>query len=297
MNGRSEAIASPTPLIEVQGAKRVFRGWSAILEKFAPRTSGAILIGVVVWMWFPIVELVLMSMNQQPFRGIPDLHPTTRWYSDLLKTHDVGSALKDSIVIACVVASICAIGGFCVAKAFEGLRRKGLFLVIVLVPIFIPGLILGFGWLIMADAIGVRAGTPTLMAVHLTWAFPFAFLTMLIATSRIDARLREAAADLNAAPWQVVRDIDIPLLRSAIFAAFLFGFLLSFNELPRSIFAGGATITLPLYVWAQNASHSSTVPLVYALTTLILVGSLVCICFAYWLMFRSARPARLGQRV
>jgi len=83
------------------------------------------------------------------------------------------------------------------------------------------------------------------------------------------------------------------VVRSGIVAAFLFGFLLSFSELLRSIFVSGPVTTLPLYVWAQDSSHSSTVPLIYTLTTRIILASLIGIGFAYWRLFRRTDVSRL----
>jgi ABC-type spermidine/putrescine transport system permease subunit II len=190
-----------------------------------------------------------------------------------------------------------AAAAFATARSFGRFRYRGAFLLYVLLPVLLPGLVFGFALLIYSAQLGIDLGPKTVTAAHLAWAFPFGFLAMLIATSRLDTRLLEAAADLGASRWQVFRDIEFPLLRPGIVAAFLFGFLLSFNELVRSIFVSGPTTTLPLYIWAQNSSHLSTVPLVYALTTLITLASLVVIGIAYWLLFRRAPASRLGRNV
>jgi hypothetical protein len=52
-----------------------------------------------------------------------------------------------------------------------------------------------------------------------------------------------------------------------------------------SIFLRGRETTLPLYVWAQASSHTSNVPLIYALSTVVLLVSLVVITGAFWLLF------------
>jgi ABC-type spermidine/putrescine transport system permease subunit II len=167
----------------------------------------------------------------------------------------------------------------------------------VLAPLFVPGLIFGFGVLVYADAVKATPGWLTLVVAHLSWAFPFSFLAMLIASSRLDPRLLEAGADLGASRLEVLRDIELPLLRPGVVAAFLFGFLLSFNELVRTIFVNGDVTTLPVYVWAAESSHSSTAPVTYALTSLIMGASLVLVSAAYWLLFRRGTRSRLAQNV
>jgi ABC-type spermidine/putrescine transport system permease subunit II len=285
------------PIVVATGLRgrltRVNAAFEWVVGWLAPTLLGLVL----VWMWFPIVDLALMSVNEQPFRGIPNGNLTSEWYRSLFRSGGVGSALKTSIAIGLVVALLVAIAAFFTARAFGKMRRRGTFMLYVLLPIFLPGLVLGFALLIYAAQLGVGLGPKAVGVAHLAWAFPFGFLAMLIATSRLDPRLLEAAADLGASRWSTFRDIELPLLQSGIVAAFLFGFLLSFNELARSIFVSGSTITLPLFIWAQNSSHLSTVPLVYALMTLITLTSLVVIGIAYWLLFRRAQQSRLGQNV
>lgn len=289
--------AAPEALIRPAGLRGKLAPVSAVFEWFATRFGPVLLIFFLIWIWFPIIELGLMSINKQPFRGIPNGNVTTEWYRSLFSAQGVGAALRSSVWIALIVGLIVAAVAFPTARRFGQMRHRGAFLLYVLLPVFLPGLVLGFAMLIYSAQLGINLGSESVTAAHLAWAFPFGFLAMLIATSRLDTRLLEAAADLGASRWEVFRDIEFPLLRPGLVAAFLFGFLLSFNELVRSIFVAGPVITLPLYMWAQNSSHSSTVPLVYALTTLITIASLIVIAIAYWLLFRRSAASRLGRNV
>ncbi len=285
------------PLIRPLGIRGKLSRASTGFEWLATRLGPTFLFVFLIWIWFPIVDLALMSVNRQPFRGIPNANLTTEWYRSLSSAQGVTGAVRSSALIGLVVGLIVAAASFFTARRFGRIRHRGIFLIYVLLPVFLPGLVFGFAMLIYSSQLGVNLGSETIAAAHLAWAFPFGFLAMLIATSRLDLRLLEAAADLGATRWQVFRDIEFPLLRPGLVAALLFGFLLSFNELVRSIFVSGPTVTLPLYMWAQNSSHSSTVPLVYALTSLIMVSSLIVIAVAYTLLFRGAAVSRLGRNV
>lgn len=289
--------ATVNALVQPSGLRGRLARASSAFEWVATRLGPIFLFAFIFWIWFPIVDLALMSINKQPFRGIPNGQLTTQWYRSLFSAMGVTSAVRTSALIALVIGVLVAAIAFTVARKFGSLRHRGLFLLYVLLPVFVPGLVFGFAVLIYSAQLGISLGNTTVAAVHLAWALPFGFLAMLIATSRLDLRLLEAAADLGATRWQVFRDIEFPLLRPGLVAALLFGFLLSFNELVRSIFVSGQTVTLPLYMWAQNSSHTSTVPLVYALETLIMLGSLALIGAAYWLLFRGASVSRLGRNV
>jgi ABC-type spermidine/putrescine transport system permease subunit II len=294
MNTRS--FTEPAALIQPTGWRRL--GVASVrFERVVWTLSAVILTVLLVWIWFPIIDLALMSVNKAPFRGIPNGNLTTSWYHQLFQQTDVGSALRTSIEGGLVVAAIAAVTALIVARAFQRLKHKSLFLLYVLMPLFVPGLIFGFGILVYSDLLSWQPGWTTVVFAHLSWAFPFAFLAMLIATSRLDTRILEAAADLGASRWQILRDIEVPLLRPGLVSAFLFGFLLSFNELVRTIFVNGQVTTLPVYVWAADSSHSSTVPITYALTTLIMLASLGLIAVAYWLLFRSGGQRQLAKNV
>ena len=119
-----------------------------------------------------------------------------------------------------------------------------------------------------------------------TVAVVFALLSVLVVAARFDVRLLEIAADLGAGGWRRFRDIEAPLLLPGILSAGFFGFLLSLNELPRSIYLRGGITTLPLFQWAEASSHSTMVPLIYALSTLITLASLALTVFALRLLFR-----------
>ena len=88
-----------------------------------------------------------------------------------------------------------------------------------------------------------------------------------------------------AAVWQ----IEIPILKPGIYAAGFFGFLLSFNELPFSIFMRAGQDTLPLYLWIQSGAHNTTVPLIYAMSTIVTVGSIGLTFLAIKLAFGGGK--------
>ncbi|MCG8359932.1 MAG: ABC transporter permease subunit, partial [Kiloniellales bacterium] len=100
-----------------------------------------------------------------------------------------------------------------------------------------------------------------------------------------DTRLLDAAGDLGASPWRRFWDIEFPLILPGVVAAALFGFLLSFNELSRSILLSGRVETLPIFEWAQASAHTSNVPLIFSLSTLVLLASMALVCTAFMMLF------------
>jgi putative spermidine/putrescine transport system permease protein/spermidine/putrescine transport system permease protein len=62
--------------------------------------------------------------------------------------------------------------------------------------------------------------------------------------------------------------------------------LLAFNELIRSYLVRGSTTTLPIYFWTMMTAHVSTAPLIYGLTSLMLVASLLLLGLAFGVVLR-----------
>jgi ABC-type spermidine/putrescine transport system permease subunit II len=98
------------------------------------------------------------------------------------------------------------------------------------------------------------------MALHLELGFWSIFLTQLI--------------------WALPFSLLL-----VIVGAGLFSFLLSFSELPRSLFVRGLSTTMPIYNWAMAASQQSNVPIIIALTTLTVLLTLPLVGVLFWIMF------------
>ncbi len=258
------------------------------LGDWAP-TGISIIFGYAVLfiLYFPIVMLMILSFSGEPNTGIPG-DWTITWYEDVIfadiakrdgeaygSNFRVGDPLLLSIMLAFITAVACVIAVLIVGPILPRIKWRGPFLVGFLMPLMIPGIVGGVGLFMWYRlVIHVKMGIWSLVLAHFVWAFPFALLAMLVVASRFDTRLMEAAEDLGAKPWQRFWQIEIPILKPGIYAAGFFGFLLSFNELPFSIFMRSGQDTLPLYLWIQSGAHNTTVPLIFAMSTIVTIGSI-----------------------
>jgi ABC-type spermidine/putrescine transport system permease subunit II len=273
------------------GHRRAVR-WERRLLRSA--TAATILVGClgILLIYGPVVWLGVMSISERPLTGKPGPF-TLNWYEKLFSDLRWTSPLGDSLVVAAMVCVVCMATATAVGRVLPHIGGRGAWLLLAfLVVLFVPGVVLGVDFIMYYRLfLGIHTGLWSLVLAHFVWAFPFALLSVLVVSSRFDIRLLEVAADLGASRWRRFRDIEIPLLMPGILSAGFFGFLLSFNELPRSIYLRGGITTLPLFHWAETASHSSMVPLVYALSTLITLGSLIITIAALQLLFRGERAA------
>jgi ABC-type spermidine/putrescine transport system permease subunit II len=257
-------------------------GWSQIAI-----AAGAFGIAMI---YVPVVWLVIMSFSVAPLSGIP--YPLTLTnYDDLLRDPRWLTPLWTSVGLSILVALVCAVVATILGRAVTRMRKPGPVLLATLLPLFVPGLTMGAALFIsFRMLLGLRLGLWSIFVAQMIWAFPFTLLLVLVVASRFDVRLLEAAEDLGATPWQRFWGIEMPLLRPGIFGAAVFGFLLSFNELLRSLFVRGLATTLPIYNWAMAASQQSQVPIIFSLSSIILAVTAPIMGLFFWILFVKLEP-------
>jgi putative spermidine/putrescine transport system permease protein len=88
--------------------------------------------------------------------------------------------------------------------------------------------------------------------------------------ARFDFALEEAAASLGAGWFPTWRRVTLPLIRPSLVAGFTFCFVLSFVNLPLSLFITDArTATLPIVMFSYIESRID--PMIAAVSTVIVV--------------------------
>lgn len=254
-----------------------WRGWPALAK-----WSGLLLIGLI---YFPLIWLALMSISEQPLSGLP-FPLSLQHYEALFADRRWLAPFGASLAIASIVGLACAVVATIVGRALPQARRPGTILLFLVLPLSVPGMSMGAAlFIFLRSFLGLKLGFWSIFLGHFVWAFPFALLIILVLTTRFDHRLVEAAADLGASRMQAFWDIEFPLLLPGIVGAGTFGFLLSFNEVLRTIFLRGTETTMPVWNWAMASSQQSQVPIIFALATIVLVVSLPLLAGAFWLLF------------
>ena len=254
-------------------------------------TALAIGLGAVamVLLYAPIVGLAILSLSARPLTGIRWPF-TTEWYGSLFVGNNANwlGPLGTSVVIGLIVSVAATVVALVIGRVLPVMRRRGSMLVTYLSVLILPGILVGIAVLIYyRGLLGLRTGFWSVVLVHFIWALPFALLCILLVSVRFDRRLLDAARDLGANRYRQFVDIELPLLMPGISASAFFSFLLSFNELPRTLYARGGTITLPYYIWTASSSHSSQVSLIYALSALIMIVSFLVTLVAMRVLMRS----------
>lgn len=242
-------------------------------------------VAMLILIYFPLLWLVLLSVSRDPLSGIPGAF-SLQHYRALFASDAWHQPLLASVIIGLIVGFLSALTATIVGRQVPLMKRPVSALLMFVVPLFVPGMSMGAAlFIFLRSFLGLDLGFWSVAVGHYVWAFPFALLIVLVVTLRFDRTLIEAGRDLGASDWQVFRDIEFPILMPGIVSAGLFGFLMSFNEVMRTIFLRSTAETMPVWNWVQAAAQQSQVPIIFSLAAIILLVTLPLLCGVFWMLF------------
>jgi spermidine/putrescine transport system permease protein len=236
-----------------------------------------------IFLFMPIISLVLLSFNQGALTSFPMAGFSLRWYEVFWNNRGAWAALRTSVLVAVVtsiattvLATLAAIG--LVRLSFKG---KGLLQSLLMLPIVIPHLVFGINLLMFFKFINLAPSVITVATAHIVLALPFAVMLISTSLSGLDVKLEEAAKDLGASEWRTFRRVVLPLIAPGIISAAMIAFTISFDEFVLTFFVSGrGLITLPLYLYSEI--RFQVTPEVNAISTVVLGISLIFIGLTQW---------------
>ena len=245
---------------------------------------------VIAFLYLPMVSVVLASFTKKRYFSFPITAWDTRWYEKAMVSLSVRDLIATSLSVAVTVTVFSVVLGFCGALAFARYDWKGrkLFQKIILLPIFFPQAVLGLALLLWFSNIGIITSWKTAAFAHMVWIVPIVTLIMSIQVYSFDPALEEAAFDMGASRWQVLKEITLPILSPGIISGAIFAFLLSWGNFPLSLFSTGADQTVPEWLYAKMVSgYTPMVPTLGSLT--MGIAALVVILVFLGLKLRRMR--------
>jgi spermidine/putrescine transport system permease protein len=211
-----------------------------------------------------------------------------------MESLSVRELFETSISVALLVTLFSVVLAFFGSLAFARYDWKGrkVFQRILLIPIFFPQAVLGLALLLWFSTLGIIPTWKTAVFAHMVWIVPIVTLVMSIQVYSFDPALEEAAFDLGASRWKVMREVTLPILWPGIFSGALFAFLLSWGNFPLSLFSTGADQTIPEWLYAKMVSGYT--PMVPTLGALTVAGAAVLLGAGFGLMwfFRARQRSR-----
>ena len=256
---------------------------------------GGWLLLVLALLYLPMISVVLASLANTRYLRFPHKVWTTDAYADALGSYTTAALHLTSlkIALAVVISSVVLATAGALAFARYDWRGRRTFQRFLLLPLFFPQPVLGLALLVYFTALGVTPSWQTAAFAHLVWIVPVVTLVISIRLYAYDVQQEEAAFDLGATRMQVLREVTMPALAPGIVSGALFAFLLSWSNLPLSIFTSGADTTVPEWLFSRTATNYS--PLVPAVAVIATATSAAVVAVAA-LGLALARRRGAGRR-
>jgi len=244
---------------------------------------------VFAFIYLPIVVLVVYSFNRDGVGGFPPRHFTLDWYRQLASDSAIWDSVLNSLFVAAGAVALSLALGLLAALALDraSFPGKALFRRLVLLPLVLPGIITGLSLLLFAVRIHFELSLLTIFLGHGTALISVATTELFAGLQKMDCRQEEASLDLGATPWRTFWLVTLPNIRLSLIAAGLLIFTLSMDEIAVTFFLYGREYTLPLEIWGRL--RRGITPEINAISTLILLVSVVLIMVWYQLRTRSGR--------
>jgi spermidine/putrescine transport system permease protein len=235
--------------------------------------SRAVFIGTIVFLFMPLVVLVLYSFNDSRSGSWGGF--SLRWYVKLFTdSPDLWRAFGNSAIIALGSALVAtAIGTLgAIGVNWYRFRLRSYLRTVTFLPMILPEIIIGVSLLVFFSGIGLRLGLFPVFVAHVSFNLPFVFLLVLARLEEFDFSIIEAARDLGANETQTLLKVILPITMPGIVSGFLTAVTLSLEDFVITFFVTGpGATTLPLYVY--SAIRFGVSPVINALSVVMILGT------------------------
>jgi len=262
------------------------------MRRLGTYAASAYLIAAYVFIFLPVLVLVLFSFQDgllpvPPFKG-----PSLRWYAEVFANRRLMDALGNSVVVALVSSLIATVLGFLAAYGLA--RRRGRFAGLVqyalVAPLTVSYLIIGLGLLVTFNLFGMPKSLLAVGIGHVVINLPLTFAILYSQLGDHQARVERAARDLGAGDLATVALITVPMMWTGLLAAFCLTATFSWDEFIIAFLLSRFEVTLPVSIWGMLRSGLD--PALNAAGTLVFAISFVLVIGVELGLMRAARKRR-----
>jgi spermidine/putrescine transport system permease protein len=217
-----------------------------------------------------------------------------RWanYTDSLSLYD--TQIIRSLIFGTIVTIVTLALSYPMMYyiAFRGGRRKNLFLLLMLLPYFVPFLIRTLSWRqvladngiflgtlkdigLLPDDFRLLATTSSVLGGMIYNFFPFMALPLYVALERLDPSLIDAAQDLYSSRRETFLRVTLPLSLPGVFAGSLLTFIPAVGDYIDAELLGGPGTTMIGNVIERLFNDTFDYPEGAALSFMLILGILV----------------------
>jgi len=188
----------------------------------------------------------------------------------------------DATILAVVLGLLVAVLVSRPARSPGGMRWRRLLDGVVMLPLGVSAVTVGFGFLITLDRppLDLRTSPVLIPIAQAIVALPLVVRTLAPVLRAIDDRQRQVAATLGARPWQVLATVDLPIIWRPLLAAVGLALAVSLGEFGATSFlARPDSPTLPVVIYrligrpgVDNLGMALAASVILAVVTVTVMG-------------------------
>jgi iron(III) transport system permease protein len=289
----------------LQGARAVASAGAFRADRWVATATLSILALVLLFVFFPVARVLAGAFLDKNGAfdlavavgrlGAPDIWALDCWVSDR------GCGVVPNTVLLGVLAGfVSTILGLAFALLAQrgGLKNTRVFDAMSILPIITPPFVIAMALVVLFGRTGVVTtalsdwfgiprsrwiyGLPGVLIAQVLSQTPLSYLMLRGALAAISPSLEEASQTLRASRWHTFRTVTWPLLRPALAASFLLGFVESLADFGNPIVLGGSfdVLSTKIFFAVAGAQHDPGRAAVLALVLLALTLS------AFWLQMK-----------
>jgi putative spermidine/putrescine transport system permease protein len=246
------------------------------MKKTVQYYFGLLLIFIIL---FPVLIVVLTSVNSGSFINIDFKELSLKWYIKLFFDKKWMQSFFNSIIIALSSSILSVFFGFCLI--FLKMKNRIISLLVIffiVLPIIIPSLIFGVSFLFFFSNIGLVDTYTGIIIAHAMLSFPISYFVIKNGINNMDFNLIIITKINNASMPFMISEVVLPYIKMYIIIAYLFAFLISFDEPVIALFLTNSNVrTLPRQIF--DGLRYDLDPTVSAVSTISILISMAIILF------------------
>jgi len=226
---------------------------------------------IILFLYLPILVLIVSSFNDSKILGTWNGF-TLKWYTQLFDNSAIIDALKNTLIIAFLAATIATILGTMACVAINSMKKiiGNVIVNVTNIPMLNAEIVTGLAFMLLFVGIGMKLSFTTVLIGHITFCIPYVLLSVMPKVKQLDNSMYEAALDLGASPVVAFFKVTLPELMPGILSGFLMSFTMSIDDFIITHYTRGPGIdTLSTKIYTEV--RKGIKPEMYALSTLLFV--------------------------
>ena len=254
-------------------------------------TAGYV-VAFFIFLFVPLAVVATFAFNDANYPAPPWRGVTLDWFvgghgriglfADVPLLKSIGTSMIVATWVTVLSVAVGTANAFLLERA--RFRGKSALSLLMLVPLVIPGVILGISILAFAsrlaqfvdDSWGVeldflRPGLPLVVGGQFSYIVSIATLTIAARLKRFDLTLEDAAFNLGASRREVLWTVTLPYLKPALIGAAAISFLMSFENFNTTLMLVGSDPPLTIMMYGRMREGAS--PVLNAVSLFLMLAS------------------------